>query len=109
MRINYTYKAKLKRVIDGDTIDVIVDLGFSTYTEQRLRLLEIDAPEMRGAESAEGKESKAFIEQLLKRGEIVIQSEKMGGFRRYLARVWAGGCEVNAEMIKTGHAQKYEK
>ena len=51
----YLYKAFVKKVVDGDTIDVIIDLGFKTTVEIRCRLNGIDAPEIRGAQKEAGK------------------------------------------------------
>ncbi|GAG20500.1 unnamed protein product, partial [marine sediment metagenome] len=44
----YTYRAKLDRVVDGDTVDLFVDLGFNICIKDRFRLLGIDTPELRG-------------------------------------------------------------
>ena len=49
MKLNYTYKAHVDRVVDGDTFDVTVDLGFRITTYQRLRLAGVETPEVRGA------------------------------------------------------------
>jgi endonuclease YncB( thermonuclease family) len=58
----YQYKAQVKAVIDADTIDVLVDLGFGVHTMQRLRLYGIDAPEMR---SEAGKIAKEYVKSVL--------------------------------------------
>ena len=58
----YIYKSELIRVVDGDTVDLIVDLGFDTFRHERFRLYGIDAPEMR---TKEGKEAKKWLEDAL--------------------------------------------
>ena len=58
----YQYKAQVKSVIDADTIDVLIDLGFGVHTMQRLRLYGIDAPEMR---TEAGKIAKEYIKSVL--------------------------------------------
>lgn len=84
----YTYKAQVERVVDGDTLKAVIDIGFDTTTRQTLRLRGIDCPEM---DTPEGKAAKSFVEQKLKGAEFItiksIQSrkEKWG---RYLADVF---------------------
>lgn len=88
---NDTYKrhAKIRRVIDGDTVDVEVDLGFHVHTRQRLRLLRVNTPEVRGKEREEGLEYKAFVEERLPVGSrVLVQSHKTGKYGRYLAEIW---------------------
>jgi endonuclease YncB( thermonuclease family) len=58
----YQYKAQVKAVIDADTIDVLIDLGFGVHTMQRLRLYGIDAPEMR---TEAGKIAKEYVKSVL--------------------------------------------
>ena len=58
----YQYKAQVKSVIDADTIDVLIDLGFGVHTMQRLRLYGIDAPEMR---TEAGKIAKEYVKSVL--------------------------------------------
>lgn len=85
----YKRNAKVRRVVDGDTIDVDVDLGFHVYTRQRLRLLRVDTPEVRGKEREEGLKYKAFVEYRLPVGSnVIVQSYKTGKYGRYLAEVW---------------------
>ena len=71
----YVYKAKLDRVVDGDTIDAIIDLGFDITVHKRIRLAGINTPESRTRDLEEkfyGKQSKYFLEKLLKDKKIVI-------------------------------------
>lgn len=90
-RDRFLYAGKLVRIIDGDTVDVSLDLGFKIFYEVRLRLLGIDTPEIRGIEKVAGKVSKdALIELLRKwtRNELFVETEKTGKYGRYLATIW---------------------
>lgn len=92
----YTYKGIVKYVVDGDTIDVLIDLGFSTFQEQRLRLHGIDAYEvsLRGDTTEEEKrlgiECKYYLQNLLTDKEVLIKTTKDSkcSFGRYLAKVF---------------------
>ena len=68
----YQYKAKLDRVVDGDTVDAMIDCGFSTFKKERIRLHGIDAPESRTRDKAEKKRglaAKARLKELIKEGK----------------------------------------
>lgn len=111
----YNYKVKLDRVIDGDTIDVDIDLGFGVWLKkQRLRLFGINAPESRTRdleEKARGLAAKAWLEKELQ-GDIRITTAKdsKGKFGRWLAVVHVKDApqSINKTMIEQGHAVKAE-
>lgn len=100
----YTYRAYVTEVIDADTFRAVIDLGFDIVTEQKLRLRGLDAPEI---ESAEGRESKAFLEKRLakKGGPILIKTVKSDKYDRYLADVYVEGSYVNQELLDKELAQ----
>jgi micrococcal nuclease len=105
------YRAIVKRVIDGDTIDAEVDCGFSVTTVQRLRLASINCPETRGDEKVAGLSAKAFVESQLPVGsEIVINTAKDDSFGRYIAQVWYGSDHkcLNTVLVEHGYA-KYKE
>ena len=54
--LTYTYKAKIERVVDGDTVDALVDLGFDTWKKVRIRMMGLNAPESRTRDLEEKKE-----------------------------------------------------
>ena len=91
MKDSYVRKALVRRVVDGDTIDVDVDLGYKITTHQRLRLARIDAPEMRGKNRAAGQRAKEFVRRILTPPEgnmyVYIQTFKSGKYGRYIAEV----------------------
>jgi len=119
----YIYKAELVRVVDGDTVDLIIDLGFDTSRRERFRLYGIDAPEMN---TAEGKAAKAWLWDTLQPLEAIyvqtIQLEtkaKRDKYGRFLAVLYGfepflssadgpkvNSCSFNAEMIREGHAKE---
>ena len=114
----YEYKCKVKRVVDGDTMDVILDLGFDVHHAVRVRLAGIDTPESRTRdkdEKARGKLSKAFLKESIKGKKIVLKTkikDAKGKFGRVIAEVWAefekGSLRnVNELMIKECYAVKY--
>lgn len=104
----YHYKAKVDRVVDGDTIDVVIDLGFYMTTKQRIRLYGINTPEVRGKEKEAGLASKQFVIDYLADKEITIDTTKTGKFGRWLGVIYADGENVNNLLIKMGLAEVYE-
>jgi micrococcal nuclease len=97
----YYYRATLVRVIDGDTIDVDIDLGFDRITtRRRLRLLGVDTPEHKDPNFAEATE---FTSAILKTSsEIIVQTTSKDSFGRWLANVWCNGNSLNAKLIEKG-------
>ena len=121
----WTYKANVQRVIDGDTLQVSVDLGFYHSLVMRVRLLGIDTPETYGVkkdseEYAKGMEAKNRVQELLDLvgGNVLIKTEKAGKFGRWLADVLpadADGAElwdgpsINQILLDEGLAKEYPK
>lgn len=88
----YTYKAKCINVVDGDTVDVQIDVGFKMTTVQRLRLLGVNTPERHQPGYHEATDFTAF--NLLDR-EIYVHTEKTDSFGRYLAHIYELDLEGN--------------
>ncbi len=112
----FEYFCKLERVVDGDTIDVNIDLGFQVWHKARVRMLGIDTPESRTRnleEKALGLASKARLKELLKGKKVKIEcSKEKGKFGRVLAIVWTVDKEgkeidINSQLIEEGHARPY--
>ena len=109
----YTYNVTVTRVVDGDTVDVDIDLGFGmTYKKQRVRMMGIDTPESRTRDLEEkfyGKQSKYFLEDLLKDQKIQLVSHDKGKFGRILGELFVKGNElsINQQMIDNYHAVPY--
>ena len=107
---------KLINVVDGDTIDVEIDLGFDIYITKRVRLAGIDTPESRTTDKFEkslGLESKARLKQLLSDAElIVIRTEKPNSsekFGRVLGWLYIDDTKIsiNDTLIASGYAWSY--
>lgn len=109
---NYIYRAKVRRVVDGDTVDVDIDLGFRTWIKGlRLRLHGLDAPEVRGDERDAGIVSKAFLVDLIGDREVVVETfkDRTGKYGRMIAiihleREHKGLLNVNEHMVAEGYA-----
>jgi micrococcal nuclease len=84
----YEYRASLIRVVDGDTIDVELDLGLRIKRTERLRLLGVDAPEMHGDEQVRAEDVRDELQRFLaEANEMRVHTEKTGSFGRWLAKV----------------------
>ena len=109
----YRYKVSVVKVVDGDTIDVDIDLGFGmTYKKQRVRMLGIDTPESRTRDLVEkkfGKASKAHLKSILESGGIQLVSHDKGKFGRILGELFIGDSSysINQQMIDEHHAVAY--
>ena len=112
----FSYLCKLQRVVDGDTIDVNIDLGFHIWHKVRVRMLGIDTPESRTRnleEKALGLASKARLKELLKGQKLDIEcSKEKGKFGRVLGVVFATDKEgnridCNNQLCIEGHARPY--
>ncbi len=94
-------------MIDGDTIVFYVDLGFDTYSRQKLRLRGIDTPEI---PSPEGKKAKSFVEEKLMRSKIItIKTYRKDKYDRYLADIFVGskGVFLNQQLLDEKLAAVY--
>ena len=117
----YIYNAKLDRVVDGDTVDATVDLGFDTHKFIRIRLVGINTPESRTRdleEKAKGLEAKARNKELLmevssKPGYFRLKSFGVGKYGRVLGEIYVEDKEgkqynINKTLISEGHAYVYD-
>lgn len=107
--MEYTYKANLIKVIDGDTIDVEVDLGFNIKRKIRLRLADINAFEMKEANGPAAKQlAQSWFEGL--ESFIVTTQKDPGSYDRYTAKVTRDGDEesLNDFMVNNGGAVPYK-
>jgi micrococcal nuclease len=107
---------EVRNVVDGDTIDVVIDLGFDILFASRVRLAGIDTPESRTTDKAEkalGLEAKEYLKKQLKDAKsVVIRTEKMNSSEKYgriLGWVYINGDSesVNNKMINDGYAWGY--
>jgi micrococcal nuclease len=110
----YTYKAKVERVVDGDTIDVIIDLGFKMTTQQRIRLQGINTPETYNVkrdseEYKKGMAAKQFVIERIEANkyDVILETNKYTGkYGRYIGTILFADSEVslNDELVEKGFA-----
>lgn len=105
----YVYPATVTRIIDGDSIEVNLDLGHHLYKKDAdIRLLGINTPEVRGEEKELGNVAKAKLEELIPVGTaVVVYSAKLDSFGRMLADVWIKdqyGRTVSQILVDQGYA-----
>ena len=109
----YRYKVEVTRVVDGDTVDVDIDLGFGmVYKKQRVRMMGIDTPESRTRNLEEkfyGKASKANLVRILDGNDIELVSHDKGKFGRILGELFIGDSKysINQQQIDEFHAVPY--
>jgi len=116
--ILYTYGAQVVKVIDADTLTVMVDLGFGTFSKQKLRLRKINAPEL---STPAGKKARAYVFKKLRPGScVVVKTYSMDIYDRYLVDVfYIPGCDdaekiaregilLNQELINEGLAELWQ-
>jgi micrococcal nuclease len=117
----YEYYGSVSRVVDGDTFDINLQLGFNVNISERIRMAGIDTPESRTRNKAEkklGLASKARLKELLalaqplKRGRkkmVLVKTSKQakGKFGRILGEIWVGDINVNQTLIDEGYAREY--
>jgi len=117
----YIYRGKLERVVDGDTIDALIDVGFDIWVKKRIRYSGIDTWESRTRdleEKAKGLEAKARNKELLmevssKSGYFRLKSFGVGKYGRVLGEIYIEDKEgkqysINETLISEGHAYVYE-
>jgi len=117
----YIYRGKLERVVDGDTIDALIDVGFDIWIKKRIRYSGIDTWESRTRdleEKAKGLEAKARNKELLmevssKSGYFRLKSHGVGKYGRVLGEIFIEDKEgkqynINKTLISEGHAYVYE-
>jgi micrococcal nuclease len=110
----YTYNAIVERVVDGDTVDALVDLGFDTWKKVRIRLNGIDAWESRTRDLEEKEKGLAAKQYLIEQLEsndnkFILVSHGVGKFGRCLGELFLqkDGWSLNEMLITEGHAVKY--
>ena len=122
----YTYKAKVVRVVDGDTVDALIDLGFDIHKKIRIRMVGMNAPESRTRDLEEKKRGLAAKARLIEildynDNKCTLKVSGLGKFGRALANVYVDTLSqttasknpitifnVNQQLIKEGHAVAYD-
>jgi len=112
----HNYSAKLLRVVDGDTCDAMIDLGFDTWVKKRIRFYGVDTWESRTRnleEKKKGLAAKDYVKNLLENsdeGKFVLKSYGVGKYGRVLGELFVKGNEtsVNELLKENGHAYEYD-
>lgn len=101
----YQYKAKLNRVVDGDTVNLTIDLGFRLTYTANCRLAGINAPEMN---TPEGKASKEWLSgYLMPDLQLDITSTGLDKYGRPIVELYFNKMSINQKMVEEGYAGKY--
>ena len=109
----YEYKCTVVNVVDGDTVDVDIDLGFGVWMrKQRIRMYGIDAPESRTSNSTEkmyGIAAKKFLIGMLDDKELILKTHKdaKGKYGRILGEIICDGVNINEVMVEEHLAVAY--
>ena len=111
----HIYSAKLVRVVDGDTADAMIDLGFNVWVKNRIRFMGVDAWESRTRnleEKKKGLAAKDYVKDLLENsdeGKFLLKSHGVGKYGRVLGELFVKGNEksVNELLKDNGHAYEY--
>ena len=110
----YEYKCKVTRVVDGDTVDIDIDLGFGVWLhKERVRIYGIDTPESRTSDEVEklyGKAATAFLVKWTNAGDLTLRTFKddRGKFGRILGELWYGReHNINQLLVDNHHAVRY--
>ena len=111
----HIYSAKVVRVVDGDTADAMIDLGFDTWVKKRIRFYGVDTWESRTRnkeEKVKGLAAKAYVKDLLENsdeGKFLLKSYGVGKYGRVLGELYVKGYEqsVNELLKENGHAYEY--
>ena len=111
----HIYSAKLVRVVDGDTADALIDLGFNVWVKNRIRFMGVDAWESRTRnkeEKVKGLAAKAYVKDILENsdeGKFLLKSHGVGKYGRVLGELFVKGNDtsVNELLKENGHASEY--
>ena len=110
----YEYKCKVTRVVDGDTVDIDIDLGFGVWLhKERVRIYGIDTPESRTRDKVEkrfGLLAKEFVKQFVKGSSVILRTQKYdakGKFGRILGDIIVDDKSLSETMIQEHHAVAY--
>lgn len=101
----YTYFTKIDKVVDGDTVDVFIDLGFSVWHKERIRLSGIDTAEKN---TAYGKATKKLLIDTIEGKLVKLEVSKPDKYGRYLGKIYLNSeVSINDQMIQKGIAKEY--
>lgn len=102
----YDY-VELVRVIDGDTLELSIDMGNSIRWQGKFRLYGIDTPEIHGATIEAGQAARAALIEMLAKGVDYVETHKPDKYGRWLVTILAGGSNVSGLLVSRGLAKQY--
>lgn len=110
----YIFKATCTNVVDGDTADFVIDVGFKLTTEQRVRFLYVNTPEKRTKDPLEKEaalKAQEFVEGMILNKDVFIRTYESDAFGRYLGEIFVesedGSVSVNQLLLLHGYAEPY--
>lgn len=105
----YCYKATCISVYDGDTVTLDISLGFGVTMREKIRLLGINTPEVRGKERELGLISRDRLRELIDGKDVIIVTHKDRGgkYGRLLATIYLDGVNINQQLVDEGLAEAY--
>ena len=109
--MKFYYAVDIVKIVDGDTVDVRIDLGFDVWHKCRVRLVGINAPESRTRDKEEKERGLAAKEWLIDRladESVELHSQGKGKYGRVLGELYIDETNINQEMIEVGHAVAYD-
>ena len=109
MKKRYIYEnVEVLKIVDGDTIDVSIDLGFDLWKKARLRLYGINAPEVKGETEKQGVASTEYLKTLIPVGSFIkIECLGQDKYGRWLAILHKENIIINEHLIEKGYAERY--
>lgn len=108
----YEYSATVVNVVDGDTVDAIIDVGFKMTTKQRLRLNRINTLEVHDPDPVKralAMEAKKYMIDTLLGEKVIVKTQKSDAFGRWLAEVYLQDVNINSVLLETNLAIPYKR
>ena len=104
--MTYEYKATVENVVDGDTVDVVIDLGFKVNTRQRVRLARIDTPERAQSGYAAARD---FVREAVFKKSVMLKTQKVSKWGYYLAEITLeDGRNLSDTLVQAQLAKYYD-
>jgi micrococcal nuclease len=106
----FIYDATIVNIVDGDTVDAVIDLGFSLTMKLRLRFYGIDTQEMNDKDPVlreQAQRAKASVSDRILNKQVVLETYKPDKYGRYLADIYYAGAHLNKELVTEGLAVEY--
>ena len=107
----YEYRAKVIKVYDGDTVTVDIELGFNIVLhKQKIRLIGINTPEVRGPEKNEGIIARDALRKRILNKKVILKTykDKKGKYGRWLGEIWIDDESINDWLLTEGYAVEYK-